>query len=292
MDQQTLIEAALIPTGAALLAAAVLFVLSRGKPERRGIAALGVLVVPAAYLTGHLYHFTQPPWTNWQAVDAWQWIAPGVGIAATFGIASVLVNRGWLTFLLRLIVTTALTCITLQSYIRFTWTMGESAGWIVGISLGGVLWWTAVEYAGRRPAGNWFAVQWLLLTIGCAAIFILSKSARLAEICMMLGAGIGSAMVLQIAGRRSIAAGMLAIAPLVLLALWINGYFYAELTWWRALVPAVAPICGLIAATPVLQQKRKWLGPLLATLAILAIVAAVVGVAAATYEVDPYGGGY
>lgn len=291
-DTRTLLEVLALPIGVAIVIAAILLFITRSHTSESPQLRLGGLIVPISYLAAHLVHFARPDWTNWRMVDAWQWIVPAAIAAALAIIIDVLASRGWLRWLIRLILVAALTIVSLQSYIEHTWQRGQAIIWIAALSIGGAAWWAVVQYAASADKQSWFSIQWLLLTIASGAIFVLSGSQRLLEMTMMLGAPIGVAMILQLIGRRALAAGIFAAAPIILFGLWLNAYFYAsEAAWWRVLVPAAAPLAGLLAIWPPLTRIRSSrLRGTLTTAAILAILAAAVVPAAMMYEPNPYGG--
>ncbi len=291
-DTRTLLEVLVLPTGIAIVIAAVLLLITRSHGSTSPLHRLGGLIVPLSYVTAHLVHFARPDWANWRMVDAWQWIVPAA-IAATLAvIIDTLAPRAWLRWSIRLILVAAITIASLQSYIEHTWQRGEAIIWIAILSIGGVAWWAAVQLAVSADRQSWFSLQWLLLTIASGAVFILSGSQRLLELTMMLGAPIGVAMVLQMIGRRALAFGIFAAAPLIIFGLWLNAYFYAsEAAWWRVIIPAAAPLAGLLAISPPLARIRSSrLRSALTTVAIFAILAAAVVPAAMMYETNPYGG--
>mgnify|MGYP001378220536 CR=1 FL=1 len=292
MDSKLLIESAAIPTGAAAVVAALLMWITRRRPDAGLAVRLGVLIAPMAYLTGHLNRFPSPDWSNWQAVDAWQWLAPGVAVMALAGIVGAVWNRVWLRLALRTLVIAGFAAISLQSFIRYTWTPTEAMSWIAGIAIGGTVWWQLVETAGRSGKTQWFALQWLIVAVGSGAIFLLSQSARLLEMTMMLGAGIGVSLVLQAIGRRQLAAGLYGVAPFVMLGLWLNGYFYADMAWWRVVAPAIAPLAGTVAGMCVGARRRSWLNGMVGAIACAAVMAGAVIAAKLTETPNPYGGGY
>lgn len=282
---RTLIEILALPVGAALLTASILFVWTRGQVETSARHRLGGLVVAAAYMTGHLAHFYLPDWRNWQIIEAWQWLLPGVVFATLFVVADARLDRAWLRWVMRLLLAAGLTAITLQTFIRQLWTLRESIYWIGGLALGGTVWWALVQWSDRRMQRAWFAAHWLLVTIATAALLILSGTQKFFEMCVMLGAGLGAAVVLQCAGRMQLARGLHGVAPFVLLGLWINAYFYLEIDGWRIAVPAAAPLAAWAgSALPARLASRGWAVALVRLTAVLVVLASAVSVAVWQYE--------
>ncbi|HWL93313.1 MAG TPA: hypothetical protein VNT79_07240 [Phycisphaerae bacterium] len=289
-DTPTLLEILVLPTVAAVIVAGVLLVLAAKWPAQPILMRLGGLVIAGAYLAAHATHFPQPDWTNWQAVDAWQWLLPGVVVVTLIAIVDAVIRRPSVRWLLRGLAVGALAAISLQSFMQHSWPPHESALWLAGVTLGGTAWWALAERAGTRSAGNWFALQWLLLTIGCGATFVLSGSLRLLEMAMTLGSGIGVAWVLQMIGRRSLAEGLYAVAPFILLGLWFNAYFYGDATWWRICMPALAPLAAWIGPQSTEKSSKPWIIHLCRTAAVILIVGGTVAACVMMYEPDPYSG--
>ncbi len=288
---RTIIEIFAQPAAAALVIAAVLFALSRNRSKSHPSHRLGGLVIAAAYLAGHACHFPLPDWRNWQMVDAWQWLLPGVALLALLCVIDAVANRAWLRWVLRLAAVAALTAITLQPFASNTWTSAQAWQWIGGIALCGAAWWAMAEASDRRMHANWFAANWLMITIGVAALLILSGTQRFFELCVMLGAGLGAAMLLHIAGRVQLARGLYAVTPFVLLGLWINAWFYLEIDWWRIAAPAAAPFAAWAGSLlPQRVARRPWAVALVRLAAVSVVLAAAVVPAVWQYEPDPYAG--
>lgn len=287
---QSLLEVLALPGGIALVVGAIAFWLKSHQSTAWWARLRGVTIVPLAYIVAHFVHFPQRDWGNWQAVDAWQWILPGAALAMIVGVLDAIVGRVWLKILLRIILLAAFAAITLNPMIRHTWTTSQSAIWIAGVALVGAAWWELAERAGRKPVANWVAAQWLLLAIGCGAIFVLSYSQRLLEMCMILGSALGICVVIQIAGARAVAAGLLAVAPFILIGLWLNAHIYADMPWWRAAIPAVAIFGGVIGRHIPRSGAKPWVGGLVGLLLVALVLAAAIIPTAMQYEPDPYSG--
>lgn len=293
-DAKALTEILAWPIGAAAVIGVTLYFLAARGGQKHWANRLGVLIVSLAYAVGHWIHFAKPDWSNWRNIDAWQWVLPGVLAAGLIGVADAIVRRVWVRWIMRAILLTGFAAVSLQSFMRNAWDANESAKWIGGIAVAGTIWWELVGLAGRgKQAGNWFAAEWLLIAVASGALFVLSGSQRLLEMTMMLGCGIGVCMVIQMCGGRAVARGLLSVAPFVLMVLWLNGYFYGDMAWWRIAVPAAAPVVDLGFHSLFRPNSRTWVGGILGMAVVALVAAGAVVPAVRMYEPDPYsGGGY
>lgn len=291
-DKQAIFDILLLPVAAAIVIGGFLYVMTRGRDERAWPNRLGGLVIVVAYVVGQFARFQQPDWKNPQSVDAWRWILPCVAIAALVLILNAVLNRAWIRWTLRLMLVATLAAATLQPFIRHTWDRGQTAMWLIGITTAGTLWWELVEAVGTRIRGNWFAGHWLLVSIGGGAILVLSKSQTYLEIMMMLGSGVGVCLILQMLGRRALAAGLFSVAPLIVLGVFLNGRFFLDMSWWRVITPMAAPIACIAPGMFLKPTTSPVISGLIRTAAVALALAGAVVPAAMAYEDNPYSGGY
>ena len=84
---------------------------------------------------------------------------------------------------------------------------------------------------------------------------------------LLLGLAVGW-LLWPVTRQAPLSPSAVTVATLVLGGLLLNGYFYAELRWWNALLLLVAPFAALLA-----DRRRKgkgWLVPLAVALVPLA----------------------
>ncbi|MBX3395562.1 MAG: hypothetical protein KF841_09360 [Phycisphaerae bacterium] len=291
-DTQAIIDILVLPVAAAIVIGGILFLMTRGRDERAWPNRLGGLVIFATYAVGQFARFQQPNWSNPQSVDAWRWILPCALAATLVLMLDAWLNRAWIRWTLRPLLIAALAATTLQPFIRHTWDPNETATWMIGITIVGTIWWALVEAAGTKIRGNWFAGHWLLVTFGGGAILVLSGSQTYLELMIMLGAGVGVCMILQMLGKRALAAGLFSVAPLIVVGVFLNGRFFLDMAWWRVITPIAAPLACLVPGILLKSDARPLISGMLRTAAVGLALAGAVVPAIMAYDQNPYSGGY
>lgn len=154
---------------------------------------------------------------------------------------------------LRSILVLAALYLMLEPYRRYTW--GSVAGflWLAGLGAAWLGWSAGLEVALRRASPRTAPIA-LLATCACTAAWLFLSGFLLAA---QLAGGLTAAAcaVCAIAvwgGRRPLTGGGATVFGVLLPALWVVGYFFAEAT-----VASVA----LLAAAPLLTLTTIW-GPL------------------------------
>jgi hypothetical protein len=202
------------------------------------------LAVGLGYIAGHLFitgRFSFPPadTTNWLPFFA----LAGAVIGAVFATVRM---PSWARLLLFVAVCAGALRLLLKPKFQYGWSLGQGWIWVMALALGIVLLAIILDALAGRPAPA-VALPFFLLLV-CGATFgalMLSGSMLLGQFATVLAAAIFGTLLLTL---RKVPLGP-AIAPIVSLllgALLISGYFFAELPAASAVLLGVAPALALI----------------------------------------------
>ena len=262
---------------AVMVAAAVCgFALFWGKERARG--ALSPLAIGLAYLAGHL---EITGWVTFPPADTTNWLpyfafATAV-LAALFSPASLFpegrasarpgreesppseteARRGrvsdgvlklpaWARVLIFAVVSAGALRLLLKPKFQYGWSLGEGWLWVVCLAFALVLSAVILDALGRRPATAVEMPAFLLIT--CAGTFgalMLSGSILLGQFAAVLGAAVFGSLVFT-ARKVALGRGIVPVFSLLLGALLVSGYFFAELPAASAVLLAFASVLALV----------------------------------------------
>jgi hypothetical protein len=268
----TVFIAVIVPTTVAAALAGMGRVLSSLRASRDLGACNSILAIGLAYSAGHAA-VAMPAFPPLDVTDRIIWIA-GVATAAT--VAEVI----WpLPLPVRLAARTALLTLTLVLIlgpVRSTSELSETKGWLAATTALGTLAWInlwALEARDRGPRA-WRSV--IISASGASLVLLLSGSAILGLLGVVLSTALQAA---RLAGRDQTALG-LGVPSAVLTALVIEGYIYASLSAYNALLLAAAPAGAWIGSSSAKGGPESPPVSLLSTIAVLVPVSLAVGAAA------------
>lgn len=239
-----------------------------GKESAR--RALGPLALGLAYCVGHLIITS---WVSFPPTDTTNWLPYFALGAAALGAVqeSVRLKTGVRVLLFALITAGALRLL-LKPKFQYGWPAGQGWLWLTGLALAVVFLAVLVDLLVQRTSGPIELPAYLLIVCaGTAGALMLSGSILLGQLATALAAAIFGTLVLSIR-RIALSRGVAPVFSLLLGALLISGYFFAELPATSAALLAVAPVLALI---PIGQPARFWAFVVRAALVSVPVAAAV-----------------
>ena len=207
-----------------------------GKFHWAGVAGLG-----AAYLSGHVIIAGWPPMPPRESTH---WLFYIVLLSALLGV----VDTRWtvpssLRWSLRLVLTGLMLWLTLKPMVQYSWSRPQAAAWFAALGLAALLFWGLVDSLAGRKSGPGLTLCLLIVSVEGAALLGLSGSAMLGQLSGALAAALAPiALIVLWRPAHSLPRGAVAVYVMASSALWLNGYFYAELTWFNALLLTIAPL--------------------------------------------------
>ena len=218
------------------------FALYWGKERARG--ALGPLGVGLAYLSGHLVITGRVPFPP---ADTTNWLPYFALAAAVLGaFCGVLAIKAWARVLIFALVSTGALRLLLKPKFSYGWMLTE--GWIWVACLAGAMALLAIILDALVRRSETVIEMPAFLLIICAGTFgalMLSGSMLLGQFAAVLGAAVFGSLVLT-AGKVALGRGIVPVFSLLVGALVVSGYFFAELPATSAVLLAFAPILALI----------------------------------------------
>ena len=278
---------ALIPAvvaGAALLAA--------WRPWRKQAPVVdgfwgGALGLGLGYLAGHAGLQGLP---GFPPAEATQWLVYLALAAPLLGLATALREvPAWLRLGLQVVFSFATPTVLLHQMITHTWGVEAGAVLIVGLGTGIFLLWTVIEALSRRETGPSLPLALTIVAAGSAAVVLFSGSASLGQLGGVLAATLSVAFsVACFKPSLTLARGAVPVVVVLLSALWIIGFFFAEVQLPSALLLVVAPLAAWVAKVRALKDRPSWQVLLARATAVLVPVSVAVALAASTWASDSY----
>jgi hypothetical protein len=283
-----LILPGLIGMGVAAGAAAVVLIVSgligRGDPARdRGrwgpAFALGL-----GYALGHAAvreWITPPTWPPFPPLDAPDWAAWLALAAMVLGVLDATwPSPAWARWENRLIVSAVTVWLIVRSQYEGLWATRDGARSLGAMVAGVYLLWSVLDGLSAR-AGRATIFPLVILTAGTSVVLVLSRSLVLGEYGAALTVALAVAWVAsRWKARLTLARGGVPIVSVVLAALLLSGYFYAELSRRNALLLASAPLTLLVGELPPIRRASAWKSGLARAIAILIPVGIAIALAA------------
>ena len=168
----------------------------------------------------------------------------------------------------------------LRSYLQYNWERVEGLLWIGGLGLAIAVLWNMLERLSAKRSGASLPLSLWLFCAASSAAFFFSGSALLAQLCGVLAAVFGAAVVLAWwAPGLSLASGTLAVFVPVYSGLLIQAYFYSELPFWSAILLYLAPFALWFGEKRRIYYMAPWKAALARLMIIGAPLALAVGIA-------------
>ncbi|MHC4217097.1 MAG: hypothetical protein ACYSU7_01445 [Planctomycetota bacterium] len=257
-----------------------------GNPRWGGWGGIGLTL---GYLIAHVAVAGWPPW---RPVDVTDWL-PHVAVAA---LVVALVSLRWpravrLHRCLCLAAAAGAVVVVTLPMIRHTWTPARSVAGLIALSLTVFAMWTSLSAVSRRVSGAGLAVTLLVVTTAGSVALVLSRTAKLSQLCAALAAMAGAGLVIAWCKRgSSLGAGAAGVAALLMGYLWIEGWLYAELPAASAVLLAAAPSAAWIWRLTALRRLAPWQVVCVQAGAVLLPAAAGVAIAVIAGANDEYYG--
>jgi len=241
------------------------FIVAAARPARDGGPARGLwggmwggmVGLTLGYLIAHM---TVAGWRPLRPVDVTDWLPHAALAAMVVGLVSLLWPRAVrLHWFLRFAAAVGAVLVVTIPMIRHTWTTTQSV--IVLGALGPALFatWVSLDGLARRVSGAGLGLILLIVTGAGSVALVVSRTAKLGQLCAALAAMAGAALVVAWWNRRSSlgpAAG--GVGALLLGYLWIEGHLYAELPATSAILLAAAPSAAWAGALPAVRKLAPW----------------------------------
>jgi hypothetical protein len=212
------------------------------KDQLRG--ALGPLALGLAYLSGH---FGITGWVIFPPADTTNWLPYFALIGAVQGALCALVaTRTWARVVIFALVSAGVLRLLLKPRFQYGWSLGEGWLWVACLVCAFVLLAIILDALVRRPATAIEMPAFLVIT--CAGTFgalMLSGSMLLGQFAAVLGAAVFGSLIFA-ARKVPLGRGIVPVFSLLLGALLVSGYFFAELPLSSAMLLAFAPALALV----------------------------------------------
>jgi hypothetical protein len=228
----------------AMMAAAAVcgFALYWGKERARG--ALGPLAIGLAYLSGHL---VITGWVSFPPTDTTNWLPYFALAAAVLGAScGVLAIKAWVRVVIFALVSAGALRLLLKPKFLYGWSLTEGCIWVACLAGAMMLLAVILDALVRRSATAIEMPAFLLII--CAGTFgalMLSGSMLLGQFAAVLGAAVFGSLVFT-ARKVALGRGIVPVFSLLMSALVVSGYFFAELPATCVVLLAFAPILALI----------------------------------------------
>jgi hypothetical protein len=218
------------------------FALYWGKERARG--ALGPLAIGLAYLSGHLVIMG---WAPFPPADTTNWLPYFALAAAVLGAScGLLAIRAWARVLIFAVVSGGALQLLLKPKFQYGWSLGEGWLWVVCLVCALVLLAVILDALARRTATAVEMPAFLLIvSAGTSGGLMLSGSMLLGQFAAVLAAALLGTLVFTIR-KVNLGRGIVPVFSLLLVALLLSGYFFAELPASSAALMAFAPVLALI----------------------------------------------
>jgi hypothetical protein len=218
------------------------FALYWGKERAR--SALAPVALGLAYLSGHL---VVAGWVTFPPADTTNWLPYFALAAAVLGSScSLVATKTWARLLIFVVVSGGALRLLLKPKFQYGWSLGEGWLWVACLICAFVSLAVILDALGRRTATATEMPAFLLIT--CAGTFgalMLSGSVLLGQFAAVLGAAVFGSLVFTIR-RVALGRGIVPVFSLLLGALLVSGYFFADLPLASAMLLALAPAVALI----------------------------------------------
>ena len=207
-------------------------------------SALGPLAIGLAYFSGHL---VITGWVSFPPADTTNWLPYFALAAAVLGASfGVRPTRAWARVLIFALVSAGALRLLLKPKFQYGWPLGE--GWLWVACLVCALGFLAVildALARRVATAAEIPAILLIVSAGAFGGLMLSGSMLLGQFAAVLAGAVFGSLVFTIR-RVNLGRGIVPVFSLLLGALLVSGYFFAELPASSAALIAFAPALALI----------------------------------------------
>jgi len=167
-----------------------------------------------------------------------------------------------------------------RSLVQYQWSAAARIGWLAGLAVGGLLFWTVLDLLAKRSTGAAWPLALGVVAVGSSVVLLYAGSLKLAQLAGALAACLGVATLIGWwRPLLSLARGAVPVVAVLLSGLWLAGYFYAEALASSVGLLALAPLAVCFTATEAWQRLPNWLRNLLFLAALLVPVALAVTLA-------------
>jgi len=213
-----------------------------GKERARN--ALLPLALGLAYFSGHL---VITGWVKFPPADTTNWLPYFALTGAVLGACCALVaTKAWARALIFALVSAGALRLLLKPKFQYGWSLGEGWFWVGCLVCAFLLLAVILDALERRSATAIEMPAFLLIT--CAGTFgalMLSGSILLGQFAAVLGAAVFGSLVFT-ASKVPLGRGIVPVFSLLLGALLVSGYFFADLPPTSGMALALAPAFALI----------------------------------------------
>ncbi len=173
----------------------------------------------------------------------------------------------------------------LTSTFKHTWGPIEGIIWWVCLAVVIFIIWHLVEQSfSALPSGASGPFVYFGLSGGTALILALSGSLRLAQHCGILVALFAASWILTLGLQRDrkrfvFPRGASPVMTLLLIGIWMNGYFFAEVPAVSAILLMISPLLAQVGRTKAVQGLGGWRSTLAQIVAVALPVVIAIGIA-------------
>jgi hypothetical protein len=246
------------------------------------------LAVGGGYLAGHTAVLGLPPWPPLERSD-YLWYLTLLIIA--LGLVEALVKLPAVPrWGLRTLLWGTVLVLLVWPQLKNDWQGNARIAWLAGLGAAGLLFWAALTSQAERLPRAELPLLLVALAVGSGLVLFWSGSLSYAQQAGALGAALGAAVLAAWWQPAPLARGAGSVAAVLFLALWLLGYFSAEMpASCGVLLLLSVPLAWLGQVPPLRQRLRPWQAILArAVLGLLPIIAAVVVAWRAAPPPDPY----
>jgi hypothetical protein len=240
-----------------------------GKERARG--ALAAIALGVAYFVGH---FFITGLVSFPPTDTTNWLPYFALIAAVLGaFCAILPMKGWARVLIFAFVSGGALRLLLKPKFQYTWSLSQGWVWIASLAGAMVLLAVILDTLARRSETSVEMPTFLLIT--CAGTFgalMLSGSMVLGQFAAVLAAALFGGLLFTVR-KVTLGRGIVPVFVLLLGALLVSGYFFAELPAASAVIMGFAPVLALVPVG--LPSKLLAFGMRAALVSVPVIVALV-----------------
>jgi len=247
-------------------------IMAFGRWRQRSFAGLGIGV---GYAAGHAL---AAGWPALIPANATQWLFCFALVAAAVGQADEFIRLPRVvTIAIWTVVFAAALRLLLQPKFHYTWKGSEAWLWLGAIIATSLLWSAGMAMLDRPAARLELPLDAVIISAGTAIALILSGSLLLGQLAVVVGATSATALIFGFLTRAfSFARVFVPITSLLLLCLWVSGYFYSELPAASLLALAAAAVFPWLIPTHKVREQWKALALHGIAVAIPAIVAVII----------------
>lgn len=160
--------------------------------------------------------------------------------------------------------------VLLQSYLQYEWSYSQAVAWLAGLAVVTIGLWLGLDQLKRRQPGRWLTLNLCIVAAGTGVCVTMSGSQTIGQLALSLAAVLAGAwLVSWVLPKQAASPATLGVAVISLAGLWINGYFYAELTTTNVILLALAPLAGWVTRLPKLRRALGWRSAVTRSVAVL-----------------------